>query len=261
MLSWWANIEAVAMANAWLVTATILSALLTGILIFVKTGKQRRDTNGLIEALQSSHRQIKLLEKAAEEIRNELLEVQQCQDINQIKQQSNQTSTQELQNVLSDTQKRLMIAEAALKELENTGTTKRHSTEASESIEDLTIDMEPVIGLSDEQQEQLIGLLDPGPKGSVEIFCIMGDEDSETTAVQLESILSSDGWKTNGVTKSAFAKPPKGVVMAVNSKDTAPSYASFLQRVFSTTGIMVSPKVDEKYREWSLTIIVGVNKK
>jgi hypothetical protein len=46
-------------------------------------------------------------------------------------------------------------------------------------------------------------------------------------------------------------------VLAVNSKETAPSYASFLQRVFSTIGMEVSAKIDTKYREWSLTIIVG----
>ncbi len=262
--------ESVAAANDWLLTATILSALLTGILIFVKAGKQKHDVESLSSALRSSRRQVKALEKAAEEIRKELLEIQQHQDINQIKLQSNQSSTQELQNALAEAQHRLKIteaalnerkiAEAALKKKRTATTTKGRSTGLSqelETVEDLMIDVQPAIGLSDDQQEQLIGLLDPGPKGNVDIFCIVDDENSETTARQLESILSSDGWKTNGVAKSAFTKPPKGVVLAVNSKDTAPSYASFLQRVFSTIGMIVSPKIDKKYREWSLTIIVG----
>jgi hypothetical protein len=47
------------------------------------------------------------------------------------------------------------------------------------------------------------------------------------------------------------------VVLAVNNKETAPSYSSFLQRVLSTIGLAVSAKVDAKYREWSLTLIVG----
>ena len=85
----------------------------------------------------------------------------------------------------------------------------------------------------------------------------MGDTLSESTANQLEDILSSDGWKTNGVAQSAFSNPPNGIVLAVNSKETAPSYASFLQRVFSTIGMEVSAKIDNKYREWSLTVIVG----
>ena len=63
---------------------------------------------------------------------------------------------------------------------------------------------------------------------------------SEVTAKQLEEVLTADGWKTNGVAQSAFSNPPKGLVLAVNSKDTAPSYASFLQRVFSTIGLEVS---------------------
>ena len=85
----------------------------------------------------------------------------------------------------------------------------------------------------------------------------MGDPGSELTAKELEEILANDGWKTNGVSQSAFAKPPKGIVLAVNSKETAPSYASFLQRVFSTIGMTVSAKFDDKFREWSLTVIVG----
>jgi beta-lactam-binding protein with PASTA domain len=82
----------------------------------------------------------------------------------------------------------------------------------------------------------------------VDIFCVMGDEMSELTAKQLEEILTADGWKTNGVAQSAFSEPPKGLVLAVNSKETAPSYASFLQRVFSTIGIDVAAKMDKKYQ-------------
>jgi hypothetical protein len=87
---------------------------------------------------------------------------------------------------------------------------------------------------------------------------VVGDETSQATAEQLEEILSNDGWKTNGVAQSAFSRPPKGFALAVHSKETAPSYASFLQRVFTTIGLEVSALVDEKkYREWSLTVIVG----
>jgi hypothetical protein len=85
----------------------------------------------------------------------------------------------------------------------------------------------------------------------------MGDEGSEETAQQLDEILTADGWKTNGVAQSAFSNPPRGILLTVNSKETAPSYASFLQRVFSTIGLEVSAKIDNKFREWSLTIIVG----
>ena len=121
----------------------------------------------------------------------------------------------------------------------------------------LDLELEPEGGLSENQREQLIDLLDPGPKGNVDIFCVMDNQRSEMTARQLEEILTADGWKTNGVAQSAFSNPPKGLVLAVNNKETAPSYASFLQRVFSTIGMDVSAKIDKKYREWSLTVIVG----
>jgi hypothetical protein len=60
------------------------------------------------------------------------------------------------------------------------------------------------------QREQLIDLLDPGPKGNVDIFCVMGDGGSELTAKQLEEILTADGWKTNGVAQSAFSESTEG---------------------------------------------------
>lgn len=254
MLTWWTNMESVAVLTNWMLTSTVVFAVLTGILVFLTIGKSKRLVGRLSEEIKTSRKQVKSLEKTAEEIRRELLKTQQHQDINQLKLKSSDSSAHELRQALLDARKRLEIAESAI---------KAHQAQASEdddgteTLLTLDLELEPEGSLSENQREQLIALLDPGPKGNVDIFCVMDDDGSELTAKQLDEVLTADGWKTNGVARSAFSNPPKGLLLAVNSKETAPSYASFLQRVFSTIGMDVSAKIDKKYREWSLTLIVG----
>ncbi len=254
MLSWWTDLESIVALNGWMLTATVIFAMLTGIMIFLTVGKSKTFVGRLSEELEASRKRIKSLEKTAEEIRRELLQTQQHQDINQLRLRSSNSSAKELRDALLDARKRMKIAEAAIKDYQKQ---EEKNGDKSETIEFLDLELEPEGGLSENQREQLIDLLDPGPKGNVDIFCILDDDGAEQTATHLEEVLTADGWKTNGVAQSAFPDSPKGIVLAVNSKETAPSYASFLQRVFSTIGMEVSAKIDNKYREWSLTIIVG----
>ena len=250
MTSLWTNLESLSALNNWMLGGTFIFASLTGILVFFTSGKCKQIINRLSKELETSNSRVKSLEKTAESIRKELLQTQQHQDISQLKLKTSKSSAQELRQELLDARKRLEIAEAAVK-------ARQEFEDDPEVMDILDLELEPEGGISENQREQLIDLLDPGPKGNVDIYCIMGDGMSETTAGQLEEILSNDGWKTNGVAQSAFANPPKGFVLVVNSKETAPSYASFIQRVFSTIGMDVSARIDNKYREWSLSIIVG----
>ena len=263
MLSWWTNMESVAVLSNWMLAATVVFAVLTGIMVYLTAGKSKRTVYRLTDTLESSRKQIKSLENVAEEIRKELLQTQQHQDINQLKLKTSRSSALELRQALLDAGKRLEIAETAMKEHGKRAAQKVHPDTThgqfgeTEIVEALDFELEPERGLSESQRGQLMDLLDPGPKGNLDIFCVMDDEGSQLTATQLEAVLTADGWKTNGVAQSAFSNPPKGLVLAVNSKETAPSYASFLQRVFSTIGMAVSATIDKKYREWSLTVIVG----
>lgn len=261
MMSWWTDINSVVILNNMMLIITLAFAGLAALMFFLSAGKTKDQMKGLSEELDASRKQIKALEKTAENIRKELLETQQHHDINQLKLKTSTSSTVELRQALLDARKRLEIAEAAVKANQQQQQQQQaiNDQESSEPSEILDIEPESTGGLSESQREQLIDLLDPGPKGNIDIFCVLGDPASELTAKQLEEILSNDGWKTSTVTQSAFANPPQGIVLAVNSKETAPSYASFLQRVFSTIGMTVSAKFDSKFREWSLTVIVGTN--
>jgi len=254
MASWWSNWETLAALNNLMLSATLVGAALTGVMAFLSYSRSKTHIDKLAGDVEVSQRNLKLLQNTAEEIRKELLATQQHQDINQLRLKTSKSSADELRQELIDARKRLEVAEAAVQAHEeqraqNNGREENHDT--------LELEVEEIGGLSESQREQLIGLLDPGPKGNVDIFCAMDNEDSSLTARHLEEILTADGWKTSGVTQSVFSDPPKGIVLAVNSKETAPSYSSFLQRVFSTIGMRVSAKIDKKYREWSLTIIVG----
>ena len=250
--------NAVALLNNMMLIITLAFAALTGVMAFLSTGKTKTQIKILAKDLDTSRKQVRALEKTAESIRKELLETQQHQDINQLKLKTSTSSAAELRQELLDARKRLEVAEAAVKAHQEQQKTK--ASETPEHSDSLDLEPEPTGGLSENQREQLIDLLDPGPKGNIDIFCVLGDPASELTAKQVEEILSNDGWKTSSVTPSAFSNPPQGIVLAVNSKETAPSYASFLQRVFSTIGLTVSAKFDSKFREWSLTVIVGTIK-
>ena len=107
------------------------------------------------------------------------------------------------------------------------------------------------------QCDHLKALLEPGPKGDLDIIAVMDNEASGLLAEELRQIFDADGWTTKPVIQSAFSDLPDGLLLAVNSRDTAPSYASFLQRTFTTIGFNVSATVNRKYREWSLTLVVG----
>lgn len=284
MLSWWTHLDSLFTLHGSMLLVSVAFAILAGILLVLSTNKANKENRRLTERLESDSKQIRSLEKAAESIRKELLETQQHQDINQLKLKSTKSSAEELRQALFDAKKRLKIAEAAIEAhepqetrasemvppLENEVAALDHEPDEMDRVADffeqesvndgvtLDIDLEIEGGLSESQKGQLIDLLDPGPKGNIDIFCVLGDEGSELTAKQIDETLAADGWKTNGVAKSAFADPPQGIVLVVNSKETAPSYASFLQRVLATIGLPVSAKIDKKYREWSLSVIVGI---
>jgi hypothetical protein len=115
MLTWWTNMESLAALNTWMLAATMVFAVLTGIMVFLTIGKSKRLIDQFSEDAQNYRKQVKSLEKTAEGIRKELLQTQQHQDINQLKLKTSNSSAQELRQSLLDARKRLEIAEAAIK--------------------------------------------------------------------------------------------------------------------------------------------------
>ncbi|MBI5062603.1 MAG: hypothetical protein HZB87_03800 [Desulfatitalea sp.] len=73
----------------------------------------------------------------------------------------------------------------------------------------------------------------------------------------MKQIFDDQGWSTSEIIQNAFSQPPEGFVLVIHSKETAPSYAKFLQRTLTTMGFSVSAQINNKYREWSISLIVG----
>lgn len=251
-MNWWSTLEMVANANRLSLYATAGFAVLTllGSLLMVLTSKRRLnrvsesprevgemppstftdgggvDDQALTEALSQTQGLAEKLgakDSEIEALRRQLKEERQKQ--------------QATEHLLVEQQRREQAQE------ENQ---RMHEAQAAVRAR-----------LPKAQRDHLKALLGPGPKGDLDIIAVMDNEASGLLAEELRQIFDADGWTTKPVIQSAFSDLPDGLLLAVNSRDTAPSYASFLQRTFTTIGFNVSATVNRKYREWSLTLVVG----
>ncbi len=240
-MSIWNSISGVTAAYYFFAGGVVLGSLSLLINILQLRNSDRRMTTLRSDDFSLSTKRMKSIESAAGDIRKELLDVQQERDILIEKLKVKEDELEKIHYALDDAVKQRS-------ELSQT-------TQPTEMVQ--SSDGESEFPLSTEQREQLIALLDPGPKGDVDIISVIGDHRSNLLAQELDKIFKADGWSTKGAAQSAFSKVPEGIVLSVHSKETAPSYASFIQRTMATVGFPVSAAVNNKYREWSLTLIVG----
>jgi hypothetical protein len=158
-----------------------------------------------------------------------------------------------LRKELDNTRERYSQAEVALKdrigELKNLHITQGLRTTKTVSV--------PKTAMDAQQKEMLAKLLASGPKGELDIIAILDSATSYEMAQDLKKILDQYGWATRDIVQSAFSNPPEGMILVIHSKQTAPSYAKFLQRTLTTLGLRVSAQINDKYPEWSISLIVG----
>ncbi len=250
-MSLWNTISGITALSRILEIGMIIGAGICFASVFMLRRSDKRMAELRNDNVDMSSKRMKSIESAAGDIRKELLEVQQERDILIEKLKAKEEDYHKLQLVLDDTVKKSATLQQSFKD-DTHGTKENPDLRISTSASS-----RPENPLSREQREQLIALLDPGPKGDVDILSIIGDDRSHLLATELDSIFTADGWTTKGVAQSAFSKQPEGIVLSVHSKETAPSYASFIQRTMATIGFPVTAAVNNKYREWSLTLIVG----
>jgi hypothetical protein len=252
MNSWWSAIDAVARFSQLMEVAVVLFSGLSLAAIYFLRKSDRRLLELFSQQDLMSTRRLKSVETAAGDIRKEMLDAQQERDILEQRLRVKEAEFKKIHTALDAVKQKQAAAEKILKE-RNLGLGKV----ADGASETTVMPAAPVSALSREQREQLVALLDPGPKGDIDILAVMGEEKSYRLAKELEDIFSADGWTTNGVIQSAFSQIPEGLILSVQSKDTAPSYASFIQRTMATVGFPITAAVNRKYREWSLTLVVG----
>ena len=251
-MTWWNVIDSVGHFNHLMLVAVVLFAIFTALFLQLTRKSAHRLSDLLREQDAQARRRIKNVETVAGDIRKELLTTQQNQDIAEQQLRSKDLELDKLRKALEESRQRQEAAEERLKEQPRQ--TIEDSAPQAEANSEIR---KKKLGLDLEQREQLMALLEPGTKGELDIIAVLGDQRSETLAGEFEEIFIADGWKTNGVIQSAFTKEPQGLVLSVHSKETAPSYANFLQRSFATIDFPVSAAINKKNREWSLTLIVG----
>ena len=253
MFHWWQNLESLTAFNGWMQVIALLSVAATGVSVYFLWVNGNRMIQNLMEREQHAGKRIKAVETAAEKLRKELLETQQNQDIADQKRRLAEMDSDALRREMEKIRKRYTDAEGALKdrisELKDFNITQSRDLSQTAGQKQIRLD---------EQQEKMLGkLLSAGPKGEIDVIAMMDNPDSNDLAAQFMGIFDEHGWTTKGIIQSAFSNPPEGIILVIHSKQTAPSYAKFLQRTLTTIGFPVSAQINKKYREWSISMIVG----
>lgn len=263
MLAWWTSLESVAAFTNWMQLVSLALTALTTISILLLWVNGNRMTNFLIERERSAGRKIKAVEKAAELIRKELLATQQNQDIADQKRRLAEMDADSLRQEMEGIRKRYSDAEGALKdridELKDMNITQtlngKTTSNANQTVRVPIVEKKKT--LDAQQLKTLAKLLSSGPKGELDIISVLDDPVSHDLAVEMKRVFDDQGWSTSEIIQSAFSRPPEGWVLVIHSKQTAPSYAKFLQRTLTTIGLPVSAQVNNKFREWSISMVVG----
>jgi hypothetical protein len=257
MFSWWQSLESVFAFNNWMQMLAMFGAALTTVSILLLWVHGNRMTRFLSEREQSTSKKIKAVEKAAEQIRKELLATQQNQDIADQRRRLAEMDAETLRKEVEKTRNRYAQAEGALKErIEELKDMNITQTQGGPERRPARLPVKKG-GIDAQQRKMLAKLLSSGPKGELDIISMLEDPQSHEFALIMKKIFDEQGWSTSEIIQSAFSHPPDGFVLMIHSKQTAPSYAKFLQRTLTTIGLPVSAQINNKYREWSISLVVG----
>jgi hypothetical protein len=261
MIPWWHNLDSLIAINGWVQIIAVLGGLATIVSILFLWSYGNKMISLLIVREQKASQKIAAVEKAAEQIRKELLSTQQNQDIADQRRHLAEMDADSLRNELEHTRKRYSQAETALKdrigELKNLNITQGLTTTTPAGVQTAPTAAISNAVLDAQQKKMLAKLLASGPKGELDIIAVLDNAQSFEMAKELKKILDQHGWATRDIVQSAFSNPPEGMVLVIHSKQTAPSYAKFLQKTMTTLGMKVSAQINDKYPEWSISLIVG----
>lgn len=257
MPAWWSNLASLSTFNNWMEVIALLGAALTLICVLLLWRNGSQMVSYLIDREHRANKRIKAVEKAAEKIRKELLTSQQHQDIVDQKRHVAEMDADSMRKEMDHMRKRYSAAEGALKERIDE-LKDIHITQGITVGNTTTQSIQARTGQLDGQQQKMLAkLLKTGPKGELDIISVLDDAASHETALEFKKIFDEQGWNTQDIIQSAFSNPQEGIVLVIHSKQTAPSYAKFLQRTLTTIGLPVSAQINNKYREWSISMIVG----
>lgn len=114
--------------------------------------------------------------------------------------------------------------------------------------------------LTPEQRSKLLALLNPLPKGEIEIVSVLGDAEGYALATELDALLKTAQWTITGggVSQVVYTGGnPIGVGIIVKSALTAPKYAAALQKVFQDISFPLGGLEDPKLPDGKVVLLVG----
>ncbi len=248
MLDWWNDIESVSVLGILMQGAAALFGFVCAVAAVSLLSKGKRLLDLVAEKDREMENKIKAVEKTATDNLKKLQQARHQVDVVEEKKRLAEMDAEALRRELDRIRKKFNSARQA--------TADTNAGDSYDSSLDQGTEVHQEV-LEPKQVEILLKTLESGPKGELDIVSLLGNDTSLRMAKELHNILSQKGWMVSQVIESAFSNEPEGIILAVHSKQTAPSYANFLQKAFTTIGLEVSARSVKKYREWSLTLIVG----
>ena len=85
-----------------------------------------------------------------------------------------------------------------------------------------------------------------------------GDREAERLALQLISVLKSEGWEAGHPHTLVYFNPPiEGIIISVRNLDSAQPHVSILQRAFEAIGMPAKIEVDDTPPRPPIQLLVG----
>ena len=116
MIPWWQNLDGLIAINGWVQFVAVLGGLATIVSVLFLWSYGNKMINILVRREQKASQKIAAVEKAAEQIRKELLSTRQNQDIADQRRHLAEMDADSLRKELEHTRKRYSQAETALKD-------------------------------------------------------------------------------------------------------------------------------------------------
>ena len=97
--------------------------------------------------------------------------------------------------------------------------------------------------LSDEKRNELLAMLNAGPKGAIDISCVGMDPEPCRFATELKDVLTDAGWTVNRFNEGAIhaGRRPVGLSLQVQNADRLPARAVALVTALNRVGFPIPP--------------------
>lgn len=150
---------------------------------------------------------------------------------------------------LSDSQQKQDSLLLQLKETQHVAEgAKKQSEETKAKIEPRQLTLQ--------QEAELLAILKNIPNEIIDFDGVSGDQEATIFRDQLISIFRKAGWKIGNIGES-IGLNPSGLLLIVQSKETAPSYTKLLQDTFKFLGFPAPAQIMAGYKPNSIKIFIG----